>query len=56
MVNIDLSFYPDRTDELELEPDTKARLASLSEQIDAFRNSGPLDDPLGNSRNTSRSP
>ncbi len=44
MVNVDLNFYPDRIDELDLEPDARARLTSLQEQIEAFRGSGPLDE------------
>lgn len=44
MINVNMGFYPDRIEELELEPDAKARIISLHEQIEVFRNSGPLDE------------
>jgi len=38
-----LEFLPDSTNELELEPDTKARLSSLAEEVEAFRTKGALE-------------
>jgi Fic family protein len=38
-----LEFLPESTAELELEPDVTARLASLTEEVKAFRSQGPLE-------------
>lgn len=38
-----LEFLPECTIELELEPDTNARLNSLGEEVTAFRAQGPLE-------------
>jgi Fic family protein len=38
-----LEFLPESTAELELEPDTNARLGSLAEEVGAFRDKGPLE-------------
>jgi Fic family protein len=36
-------FFPDQQSELDLEPDTAARLRSLAEEISGFREGGPLE-------------
>ncbi|HXS94616.1 MAG TPA: translation initiation factor IF-2 N-terminal domain-containing protein [Candidatus Limnocylindrales bacterium] len=38
-----LEFLPESTVELELEPDTNARLSSLAEEVSAFRGKGALE-------------
>jgi Fic family protein len=38
-----LEFLPESSVELELEPDTNARLSSLAEELSAFRDKGPLE-------------
>lgn len=38
-----LEFLPESVSELELEPDTNARLGSLAEEIEVFRSKGPLE-------------
>src|SRR5258708_1315021 len=36
-------FFPEQQSEIDLEPDTSARLISLSQEVDFFRETGPIE-------------